>query len=203
MMIKGVNAVITHRTMRTSGRSIKFACNTPFHSHRNSINFRIFIQRSTKFIFLIFIRWCYESFYLSYHLGFFFNSNIQINLLTFWNDTGIHECGECKVGDNEESNETLIGWYPFVVVNVVLTWIVEKGECRAKKQQPGKCCWYHSCLHIFFSLYLPNYLTYVKKNNKVKETFYHFFLILQSATSIRSTKCFTLHIFCHNIFQST
>lgn len=86
---------------------------------------------------------------------FFFNSNIQINLLTFWNDTGIHECGECKVGDNEESNETLIGWYPFVVVNVVLTWIVEKGECRAKKQQPGKCCWYHSCLHIFFHYIYP------------------------------------------------
>lgn len=51
-------AVIAHRTVRTSGRSIEFARNTPFHSYGDSIYFGIFIQWRSEFIFTIFVGRC-------------------------------------------------------------------------------------------------------------------------------------------------
>lgn len=40
--------------------------------------------------------------------------------LTLWDDSWVHEGGQCEVGDDEEGDDTLVRWHPWKAVQVEL-----------------------------------------------------------------------------------
>lgn len=48
------------------------------------------------------------------------NGSMCFPLITLRDDAGIHEGGECEVGEHKECDDALTCWHPGVVVDVVL-----------------------------------------------------------------------------------
>lgn len=57
-------------------------------------------------------------------------------LITLRDDAGIHEGGECEVGEHKECDDALTCWHPGVVVDVVLGREVEERRCGDEQQDP-------------------------------------------------------------------
>lgn len=133
VVIECLDAMVAYGAVRTPWRSVELTRHAPFHPHRDAIDFGIFVQRSPELVLTIFVRW-----------GFRY-------------DTGIHEGGHRKVGDDEERDDGLVRWHPWVSLHVELaTWVVEKQERRPQQQCPGEGRWDVSGFDITFRHRVPS-----------------------------------------------
>lgn len=53
---------------------------------------------------------------------------VTLHWLTFWYDTGIHECGQREIGNHEKYDDTLIRGHPWMTENVILASRLAKRE---------------------------------------------------------------------------
>lgn len=114
-MIERLDAVVAYGAVGAAWRSIEFTRDAPFHPHRNTINFSIFVQRRTEFVLPVFVWWC------------------------LWDNARVHKRCQRKVGYDEERNDGLVRRHPWMPLDVKLaTWVPEEQEGGAEQQGPGE-----------------------------------------------------------------
>lgn len=128
-----LDTMIADGAMRASRRSIKFARDTPFHPHCDSVYFSIFVERRTELIFSVFVgRRCHATSHTKENskiiLAFSSIEGLFVAHPTFRNNARIHERSESEICYHEERYDTLVRGHPWMTKYVVLASSGRKGE---------------------------------------------------------------------------